>query len=221
MRSKAKIVTGFCPIPGQPRDADTYHKLAANFDNVRAAQSRFVDSVEDCWLWKFCEGLPKLPQHATHDNPAKNSLAYLCVTHQKFEWLVRAAILDSDYEVFVWVDYGIFHLTDIQPRHIEGLLDRVVTDGVAIPGCWNQQQAHPRKGDNTQPSWRFCGGVYVVPRRDILPLYAAVRHVAERHIARKGFVTWEMNTLAEIEERNVYPVHWYQADHDASMFTGY
>ena len=222
---KIKIVTGFVPLPKHPRPAQEYHVLADRFNDLRYPLSKTICGVEDCWLWQFAQNIPGLT-HSIHDNPNKNTMAYHAVLHQKFEWLVRAACLDDAIDTFVYIDYGIFHLKDITVPIIEALLDTVRVANykeVSIPGCWSDQQMTGARVaiPDSEPCWRFCGGVVVVPRPMVFPLYNAVRQNAENHILKTRNVSWEVNTLARVEKAHALPVRWYAADHNKTMFTGF
>lgn len=217
--NKIKIVTGYVPIPGHPRDAAEYGKLGEHFLRLRkdVPIHPVYSSVDHCWLYKYVKSRPFPVTHSVSDNPAKNSLEYLCVQHQKFAWLLMAGVLDHSADVYVWMDYGIWHVPGVTVPVVEEFLERVGGDDISIPGC----TPPPAVIDETHPCWRFCGGVMVVPKSKLMTLFHAVRANVMTHIALTKNVSWEVNTLARIEKAGALPIHWYQADHDATMFTGY
>lgn len=214
-----KLVTGYVPIQGHPRTAKEYGELGENM--FGALQGNFTvhpyyETVAETWLAKLIHKLGIDVTHSVADNPTKNTLAYHCVQHQKFGWLLKAALADPSIKTFVWMDYGIGHVPGVTPDVVNDFMVGVKEDDFAIPGCW------PRDGlviNDYFPCWRFCGGLMVVPLKWVYPLYKAIKVHVERHIRKTGNVTWEVNTLAAIEP--TLPIRWYEADHNEKMFTRY
>jgi len=104
-----KVVTGYVPIAGHPRTPQEYGALGEKIFAEFAARgvvpiTAFYETLAECWLWKYVHSLKHPTTHSPGDNPEKNSLAYHCVQHQKFAWLLKAAIKDPKPDVFVWVD---------------------------------------------------------------------------------------------------------------------
>jgi hypothetical protein len=220
-----QVVTGYIPIQGHPRTAEEYGKLGEKIfiPLVQAGVNakRYMAPIEDCWLHKYVSRFKTPPAHSVADNPAKNTLAYHIVQHQKFGWLLKAAIEDPRPDVYVWLDYGIGHVPGVEPVVIGDFLDKIgrgIEDRVHIPGCWPKD---PEKVDFRYPCWRFCGGVVVVPRRRVHKLYKAIKTAALKHIDLTKNVEWEVNTMARAELANTVPFRWYQADHNETMFTGF
>lgn len=213
-----KVVTGYVPIQGHPRTAKEYGALGeAFFGKLQGVPiTPYYETIGECWLWKYINGFPGRLSWSVADNPAKNSPAYHCVQHQKFAWLLKAAIADPSRDTYVWLDYGIGHVPGCTVEAARDFLDRVVRDDFAIPGCWPLEHAF---NTDSFPCWRFCGGVMVVPRHKVHRLYKLVKREVLRHIAETKNLVWEVNTLARIEA--TLGVRWYQADHNETMFTGY
>lgn len=218
---KIRVVTGFVPILGHPRTAKEYGELGERLASLPVSVRPFYQPLSECWLWRFVHDRSTLPTHAEADNPAKNSLAYHCVQHQKFAWLLDAMQEDLDTDVFIWIDYGIFSVPGMEREPIVEFLKRVRPNDTAIPGCWSILDPRATAGNDYTPNWRFCGGVMVVDRRDVPMLHNAVKLMACKRIAQTNNVTWEVNTLARVEQENVMKIRWYKADHDTSLFTGY
>lgn len=219
--TKVKVVTGFVPIVNHPRTAAEYGKLGERLGELPVHIHPFYQRVEDTWLWKFVSTLPFRVTHAEADNPLKNTLAYHCVQHQKFQWLIDAMEQDSDSDVFVWIDYGIYSVPGLEREPIVEFLARVKRNDLAIPGCWSKFDNRVIHPNDDQPNWRFCGGVMVVDRRDIPMLYNAVKLMACQRIMQTHKATFEVNTLARVDMQGVMNIRWYKADHDNSLFTGY
>lgn len=220
---RVKVVTGYIPIMLHPRSAKEYgelgEKLFKNLDFDGAIHPPFYEKVSETWLWKLVNNQPFKTTHSTGDNPAKNSLAYHCVQHQKFGWLLKAAIQDASFQTYVWMDYGIAHVPGVSPDVVNKFLASVKENDFAIPGCWQ------REGlliNDFFPCWRFCGGVLVVPRELLYKLYKGVKYAAAQHIQKTKNVVWEVNTLAEAERDGLIPPpRWYLADHNETIFTNY
>lgn len=215
---KVKVVTGYVPIKGHPRNAATYGKLGEEaFAHLGVPVRAFYWPLERTWLQRALDLCPFDYTHSISDNPAKNSVAYHCVNHQKFEWLMHESMVDPEPDVFVWIDYGILHVPGITATVIREFLPKVRDNDLAIPGCTRE----PAIVSDEHPCWRFCGGLIVCPRDKTLELATAVKENAIAHIKTTRNVSWEVNTLARVEKEGKLPIRWYQADHNETMFTGY
>lgn len=214
-------VTGFVPIPGHPRSAADYERLGERFAQVSAAPVKMIRStVEDCWLYSLAS--ERGARHREGDNPQKNTLAYHAVQHQKTEWLLQASRAQPEYDVLVWIDYGIFHVAGITPDLINGYLAIAAGErGLAIPGCWDEKLATSLSPDENYPFWRFCGGAFACHRDHIAAFDSAVKDAAAERLTRTGLVTWEVNDWRKVEEKKILPIRWYHADHNQTMFSNY
>jgi hypothetical protein len=216
-----KVVTGYIDIPNHPRGAHDYKALGEQLlGSLGDVEALVFDSdqqkVQDTWLAQYVRGIPNVT-HSVSDNPDKNTLAYHCVQHQKFEWLRVAAAEDKVADPVVWLDYGIMHVPGVTAEVIQKFLWRVDSYGtVTLPGCWPKK----RDIDPAHPCWRFCGGVMVVPRALVKPFTTFAMGTAARHISETKNVDFEVNTLARLELLDQVPMAWYQADHNETMFTG-
>lgn len=217
---RAAIVTGYVPIIGHPRSAKEYGALGENIFAHLAYDTviPFYNKIEDTWLYKMCQkrGLPV--GHPIADNPEKNSLAYMQVIHQKFLWMLRASRMDKTADTFVWIDYGIGHVPGVTAAVIDEFMAEVKPHDFAIPGIWPGEFPNP---DDTSPCWRFCGGLMVVPRYILLPLYLMVASTVQKQLEKTGNLTWEVNTLARLEPIMRPKPRWYLSDHNSTMFTNY
>jgi hypothetical protein len=217
-----KVVTGYCSIVGHPRKEEVYVELGNRLKSamgVRPIQAFYYD-IQDLWLTQFVQRLPPMEpplRWATYDNPAKNTLEYHCVQHQKIEWLATAANMDQDADTFIWIDYGIFSQPGVNGDYLTSFLDRIVKNDFAIPGCWPKCEID----DYNSPCWRFCGSVLIVPRKDIHNLTKAFKAVTRTFIRTTKMVSFEVNMLALVEQANIPNLRWYSANHDATQFTHY
>lgn len=218
------LVTGYIPIQGHPRSAKEYGELGENMFGGLAGDFTihpYYEQVAETWLAKHIQALPapiaNSLSHSTADNGDKNSLAYHCVQHQKFAWLLKALIHHPMADTFIWMDYGIGHVPGVTPGVVNDFMASVKASDFAVPGCWE------RKGvmiTDFFPCWRFCGGLMVVPRDKVYKLYKGVKREVMQHIANTNNITWEVNSLAKAEP-NLPPIRWYKADHNETLFTNY
>lgn len=221
-KAKVKVVTGFVPIKGHPRSQDTYGELGERLKDAVGLRPRqaFHFELKDLWLTRWIEDkLPPMEPPLTwakYDNPAKNTLEYHCVQHQKVEWLALAATMDQEADTFVWVDFGIFHLDGMAGHYLTDCLDKIVKNDFAIPGCWDKGEVQA-----DSPCWRFCGGFWIVPRDDINNLNRAFKAVTRTFIRTMKKVSFEVNMLALVEQTGIPNLRWYKADHNPTMFTNY
>jgi hypothetical protein len=211
-------VTAYIPIPGHPRPAAEYEALADKLLDADIPLLRVDLTLEDCWLYQYLQQHPAIT-HSTADNPAKNSLAYHCVQHEKFALIAGVAESMAAPDVLVWIDCGIFRLPGMAAGVIEDFMARAVNEqAIAIPGCWERNYQY----DDRYPMWRWCGGLLVVPRKLAAALAAVMRDECKRWLKLTGNLSWEVNTLCRVEERYpTLPIRWYKADHNSSMFTNY
>ena len=216
--TRIRVVTAFVPIPDHPRTAEEYSELGKGLRAIRAPFKAFYNTVEDCWLYKDLQkaGVYALT-HSMGDNPAKNTLAYHIVQHNKLEWLGAASIMDPGATTFVWLDYGLLHCPGMTVDKINNFLGKIKADDLAIPGCWGPE----RPSDDSNPSWRFCGGLMVVPRKYLRRFSNEFKDRTMRNINLKRNVTWDTNDLARVEKYGSLPIRWYLANHDASMVDNY
>lgn len=212
-----KIVTGYVPLKGNPRSVWEYANLGGQLMQVDVPIRYFHWPLKDCWLAKHLKDVPACT-HSEGDNPQKNTMAYHIVQHQKTDWLLRAAQEDKETDVFVWIDYGVFHLPGVTAAVIEEFSHRAAQEkDVAIPGCWTTLDI----SDN-YPCWRFCGSVIICHRRYVYKLNAAVQDMCRARIRADRHVPWEVNTWAQVDLDGHLPViRWYAADHDMTLFANY
>jgi len=210
----SRLVTGYVPILNHPRTAAEYGELGGKLGGAPVRKKAFYQPVETTWMHKFLRGLEYPVRPSVSDNPAKNTLDYHCVNHQKTSWLVQAADEYPDADVLVWVDYGIFRLPGVCNQAIYEFMEKLDDKAIYAPGCWDKGIV-----ESVDPCWRFCGSVLAVPRRLVDQFDYECRVAARQHVTRTKNVEWEVNTWARVEAKTKLPFHWYKADHDVSMFT--
>lgn len=213
MKIRTKLVTAYVPIPNHPRSPKEYGELGEQLSGVPVPKRCYYDQLPNLWMSKYVNKLPFTPRASEHDNPQKNTLAYHAVQHQKSSWLVQAADEDPEADVLVWVDYGIFRLPGVTNQAIYEFMEKLDDDAIYAPGCWQ-----PKVVEASYPCWRFCGSVLAVPRKLVDQFDYACRVAARQHVSATKNVEWEVNTWARVEGKAKFPIHWYKADHDVSLF---
>jgi|688.fasta_scaffold17646_6 hypothetical protein len=168
-----------------------------------------------CWLYQASRTASQPPGRSD-----KDTVNYCVVQHQKSLWLADAARIAGSH--VVWIDFGIFHLTDVKERHVQQLLAKVEQsppDRITLPGIW------PLDGRPTinflSPAWYVAGGVVVMPPRLADWFHETAMCYATLQLEQSGRTTWEVNTWSAIYRDHPEKFHVYQADHNATLFTGY
>lgn len=235
MTRSVTIVTGYVPLASHPRPMGTYlelgrrllqvpvrkivwttREIAADLEREHGASCQNAFPPFDGAFWVRDE-LRGRSYEVASQHPAKDTLDYHVIQHQKTRWLAQAT-RECSSDVLVWIDFGIFHLPGITAELIADFAGRVRDDRIAMPGCWPAQ--HRTVLDH--PNWRFCGSVVVCPAALAPWLHLvcvdAFRGILDLH--RK--VSWEVNTWAVAESTGRLPLRQYHATtHDARMFTEY
>jgi hypothetical protein len=213
------VVSAYVPIPGHPRSEQEYDLLGERLLGIKHPVLFAKGDLEHCWLYIHLMKKPDGFTWSVADNPKKNSFAYHCIQAQKTAWLEFALQVDPFADVFVWIDYGIFHIPGVTSEIIDAFLDRAESErAIAIPGCWSRDYQY----DDNYPCWRFCGGVMVVPRRFVATFNYAMRNEYVRWLDETKNISWEVNTLARLEQQDPdFPVWHYMADHNHTIFTNY
>jgi hypothetical protein len=218
------VVTGYARLENHTRTPETYEKLGYQLSDAlgdHPMEVFFHRDLRDLWLTRFIEGLPPQQPPLTWskgDNPAKNSLEYHCIQHQKIAWLAKACDMHPSVDTFVWIDFGIMSQPGITAEVIRDFLARLRKNDFAFPGCWPRADEY----DEQFPCWRFCGSLLIVPRGEMRRLTDCFLSMTRLYIRMMKNVTWEVNTLARIEPYlDKSNFRHYQADHNATQFTHY
>ena len=235
MSERVRLVTGFVPLAGHPKSTATYLELGARLlalpipkvvwttGEIRAqleherragGLDEFRTFDDRFWIHDELEGRS---YSVASQNPAKDTLAFHAIQHQKTRWLEQAS-RDFASDILVWIDFGIFHVPGITERVVADFVGRLRDDFIAIPGCW------PRSDRIVldQPNWRFCGGVLVCPGLVAPWLHRVCVDTFRGIVALHGKVSWEVNTWAIAEMSGRLPIRQYHATtHDERMFNAY
>lgn len=235
MSRSVRIVTGFFPLPGHPRPISTYLELGrrllripvpkvvwttaeigAELEREHRAAGLHTFPPSDGRFW-IHDALDGAPYTVASQNPAKDTLGYHAIQHQKTQWLDRTS-REFASDILVWLDFGIFHVPGITEDLILDFVGRLRDDAIAIPGCW------PRSDRIVldHPNWRFCGAVLVCPATLASLLHRVCVDTFRGIVAFHQKVSWEVNTWAVAEQSGRLPIRQYHATtHDRRMLTAY
>jgi hypothetical protein len=227
---KVRLVTGHVHLPS----AEFYRSKTdfANYSNrlLKAPVEKSVFAewpLDKCWLYPHVhsefglldiqEGrpVPYVPI-STQGNPAKDTVDYMVVLAQKTKWLQMAWLQDDPADVYVWMDYGIFHQEGFTEELVADFFNRVRPHDLAFPGLWDKAPV-----PETEPCWRFLGSMFVCPAEHVANLHDEVRSEILRHLTETSHVLWDVNNWARVELLDKLPIRWYGAGHNSSMLTNY
>lgn len=146
----------------------------------------------------------------------KDTKEFLSLMNSKIESIRRASDVCDD-DTFVWIDFGILKIIKNKDTFLETLriVNQTPYDKIHIPGCWQFGCAFTIDVVN----WRFCGGIFVIPRKHISAFYQHSKNVLTDFCQKPQYkLTWETNIWYVVEFcalRDI--IQWYQADHNDSI----
>ncbi len=213
---KVCLVTGFVPNGNTYRSADAYVALGEQLAAVPLPTAAYYNTIDELWLTKYVRSLPFTPTHSVGELPEKDTLAYHCITHQKTAWLAQAVWEYPEFDIYAWVDYGVFQLPGMTAQVLVDWAEKLDDKHIYFPGWWDQG---PVTTDVC--NWRFCGTAFAVPKNLVCQLDFEVREVARMNIFANRHVEWEVNTWGRWEKGTTLPVHWYRGQHMANMFSNF
>jgi hypothetical protein len=228
-RASVKAFTGFVDNAFAARhlDQSQFRDLGARLKDALGPRLHAFDDgwrLRDCWAYPLLQQQPFL-QPSDPNPPAdrftskRDAVISNIVLLQRFEWAGLAAQIHRSAEVLVWVEYSILKQSGVTPEILNRYLDRIEETPVrslTLPGVWDRNPL----GDSTI-NWRFAGSTWMCPRFLVQPLTTAVKSLTQLRAQTTGTITWDVNTLAQIEQLGLLPMQWYRGNHDATQFTGF
>jgi hypothetical protein len=147
---------------------------------------------------------------------SKDTKEFLALMNTKVEFILKASEISED-KTFIWVDFGILKIIKNQERFINKLqsINEKSFDKIMIPGCWGIG----RNFSVDEVNWRFCGGVFVIPRHHIQMFYNHSKNVLKDFCTLPIYkLTWETNVWNIVEYCGCREdIQWYFADHNDSI----
>lgn len=236
MSIRARIISAFVPLEGMRHvDPAIYAKNA--YDMVQDVPCHFFnmdEELRDMWLYKWLSmaewlTLPPAtpaapdryptPQHFVNSN---------IVQHNRTRWLLQAAAIYPDNDVFIWLDYGIlkqgnFTGKRIEAKHIAPFVEKVERYYAAghrdIPFPGIAPMAVVKANDNC---WRFCGSTHIIPRWHLEAIDKAYRSACCGFIAVTRTIPLDLPIWALVEQIHPeIPYHQYTAEYDYTQLTNF
>jgi len=231
---RARIVSAFVPLKGM-RHIDP-HAYAANARAMveHVPHQIFYDIFETLWLYRWLDAAEWLtfppatpaapdryptPQHFVNSN---------IVQHNRTTWLMQAAEIYPDDDIFIWLDYGLLKQGDFTGKRIEAkhiptfveAVERYYKAGhrdIPFPGISSIEPIQDRGN-----CWRFCGSTHIIPRWHLEDIHRAYRHACCNFIARTRTVPLDLPIWATVEKTNPrLPYRWYQAEYDYTQLANF
>jgi hypothetical protein len=177
-------------------------------------------SLDQSETWALCEayspGKPLgLPAFRSLE---KDGEFFLALMNAKTELVARVAE-EVEAPFVAFLDAGIakiFREKEASFERLKNLELRTDFTGVLVPGCW--PPAEVSEDDLARRiCWMFCGGFFVVPRREAAAFGAEAMEALEIFLA-SGRITWEVNVWVQMMKLPSAPkMIWYAADHNDRM----
>ena len=132
---RALIVTGYIEL-GNGRTKDYYLSPGARLLSIGRPVVAFIDksihkeiscidskifdaSIDSCYLYRATRN-----SYAPTEESIKDTVDYMVVQHQKTEW-ISLALRELDYDVAIWVDFGILKTSGVTENEILFFFDTV------------------------------------------------------------------------------------------------
>jgi hypothetical protein len=183
--------------------------------------NHYPDSIKVIGLPLDTFALYSIGMHYTRDLPSqrnhtKDTKEYLSLMNTKAEFILRGMDLCND-DTFIWIDYGILKIIKDKLKFINKLkiINEMKFNKIQIPGCWDAGRAFYVDSVN----WRFCGGVFIIPREIIQEFYQHSKNILTDFCSLPLYkLTWEVNIWTIVErDRMKEKIDWYLANHNDSI----
>jgi hypothetical protein len=152
-------------------------------------------------------------------NYGKDTKEFLSLMNTKIEFIKRGAesMGRGVEDTFIWIDFGILKIIKNTDAFIKKLreINAMTFDKIIMPGCW----PFGNKVSCDSVHWRFCGGIFVMPRKYIQTFYEHSRNVLTDFCTNSPYkLCWETNVWAVIEACAMKDtIQWFSANHNDSI----
>ena len=229
------MVTAFVPLAVKHLSSARYHELGRRLADACGGRLQVIQhGVDECWLSRWFKihpfGVqtdwfkPAQPTPADRYETPGDFVRSNIVQHNRTTWAMECLNAHADADIIVWMDYGVlkqggFTGKPVQEHHIADFIERLENstfDDIPFPGIWQPGDISDH-GDN----WRFVGSTHIWPRKWLPLIHAAYRVECAHFIRRVGAVPNDLPIWAHVERKYGFPWRFYQANHDATQFTGF
>jgi len=193
-----------------------------------------VDQLDAMWLYQWLKtaewlSLPPAtpaapdryptPQHFVNSN---------IVQHNRTRWLLQAARMYPDDDIFIWLDYGLLKQGEFTGKRIEAkhiapfveAVERYYNAGhrdIPFPGIADRAAV-----DVHGNCWRFCGSTHIVPRWHLEDIDRAYRRSCCQFISTTRTVPLDLPIWALVEMYYTeLPYRQYKAEYDYTQLSNF
>jgi hypothetical protein len=198
---RARLVTGYIPLPGQVRTPAEYGELGEKLGGVPVRKKAFYQRVEETWMNRFLNTRAVMPQAVDRGQPDQEQHPLpLRPAPEDGVAARRRARVPGRRRVRVG---RLRHLPPAGRQQPSDLRVHGARQGRRDLRARLLGQA--AVVESAIPCWRFCGSVLAVPRKLVEKLHFACVKTAMKHVRTTNNVEWEVNTWARVE-KNQAPV---------------
>ncbi len=234
---KVKAVSAYVPLDVKHLTREQYKAYGDGLVEALGDKIKiFWDyPLEDCWLYKWLKDkswrgerwLELPPAHATASDRYATPQHFVwsnIVQHQRTSWAVEASRNDPEVEAWVWLDLGVLKQGDwtgkpvtkqIIADFMKRLEDKLSCPDIPFPGIWDKGVP-----SDTEVCWRFVGSTHIWPTRYLSAIDAAYKSECKEFIMRTHTIPLDLPIWANVELNYDLPFRKYDANHDATQFTG-
>ena len=159
---------------------------------------------------------------ATNGNPEKDTVQYLLTQCHKTEW-VKEAMEMSDFNQYIWVDFGIKHMCHCSNEEFTATIERLALyhyDNVRMATIWNPDFEYSNNIYKDM-CWYFGGSVFGGKKQALLEFANLMKSTCLDIIYNTHTIMWEVNVWHLIYKQNKHLFTIYTCDHNLSILDNY
>lgn len=152
---------------------------------------------------------------------SKDNIKFLTLMNSKSYFLNLALEqTPSTVDTLVWIDFGIFKITNDIEHFKTNFSKLKKQDKVLIPGGFRSKKLLSDQELIDSVYWRFLGGLIVAPREKVT-IFNDANNIELLKLLKNQMMTWEVNIWANVEINNPELIKYFRADHNKTMFGFY
>jgi len=197
-------------------------RFALRYPNIKIM--KYV-TMNDMWVYKTVKMLREIGESVElpeRRNMPKDTVEYISMMHSKVDFL-RMAIDENPWNSthFAWIDFNVAYIfknfTYVQ-EYLRVLSRRTFApEFVAIPGCWEKQNAENTSALLDDICWRFCGGFFIGSKNAIIDFHDKYLTYFPIFVETHHKLIWEVNFWAWLEANCDWSPIWFKGDHNDSI----